>query len=291
MLRFACNDLPSVAPSIPLRFRNLTPRARNAKRFARNVKNGRLQAGNVVRVSYDVSTTTDLNATNAVLISQPMDTNKRSSASTIPTDGLPITWAPRYDCLVDILTLWRAARLRRMTVAQALIKRGDRVLDVGCGTGDVTMAACQAVGPTGAVSGIDPSYVMIAVARRKSADAGHAIDFRPGVIEALPYPDASFDVVTASLMMHHLPESLQAKGIAEVHRVLKPGGRFLIADATRPQCLPARKLFAAISARHGVKFGVEELLPALTAAGFAHAALLPERFMYIGFVRAEKATA
>src|SRR5689334_8435064 len=118
------------------------------------------------------------------------------------TEGSLIRWAPYYDFTVNIVTLGKARTLRRMTVNQAMIKPGDSVLDVGCGTGEVTLLA-KTRARDGKVYGIDPAPEMIAVARKKAARKKLGIDFRVGVIEALPFPDESIDVVTSSLMMHH----------------------------------------------------------------------------------------
>ena len=129
---------------------------------------------------------------------------------------------------------------------------------------------------------------MIAVARRKAGKLGLEIDFRIGVIESLPYANESFDVVTSSLMMHHLPFEVQQKGLAEVFRVLKPGGRILIADAARPSNFLLKKLYAMLAKHHGLKFGVEDLPATLKSAGFQDATQQEEHFGPIGFVRALK---
>src|SRR3954452_10802058 len=100
------------------------------------------------------------------------------------TRGNVIHWAGHYDQVVSLLTLGRRRRLRAMTIALACIRAGDRVLEVGCGTGDVALAACAPAGPRGSVSGIDAGLEMIAVARAKAARAGAVIDFRVEPIEA-----------------------------------------------------------------------------------------------------------
>ncbi len=100
---------------------------------------------------------------------------------------------------------------------------------------------------------------MIAVARKKAARKGLDIDFRVGVIEALPFPDSSIDVVTSSLMMHHLPEDLKVRGLAEIYRVLKPGGRLLIADFMRPTGSVLNHLFIAFTRHQGLRKGIEDL--------------------------------
>ena len=220
-----------------------------------------------------------------------MHGNTDSPESPARTEGLLLRWASLYDGVVNILTLGRAYRLREMTIDLALLKPGESLLDVGCGTGGVTIPAGKRVGQTGLAAGIDPAPEMIAAARRKASRLGVEIDFRVGVIEALPYPDGSFDVVTSSLMMHHLPADLQVKGVAEVYRVLKPGGRLLIVDMARPSAPVWKRLFAAIARHHGVKFGIEELPEMLKSAGFSTASQLEERFLVLGFVRAAKPTA
>src|SRR5215218_6784526 len=105
------------------------------------------------------------------------------------TEGRTIHWARHYDGLVTVMTLGRIRALRRRTVALARIAPGEAVLDVGCGTGDLTLAAAELAGPDGSTQGIDAAPEMIAVARQKAAPAGVAIDFRVAAVEALPFPE------------------------------------------------------------------------------------------------------
>jgi len=159
---------------------------------------------------------------------------------------------------------------------------------VGCGTGDVTVPAKILAGKDGKVYGIDPAPEMIAVARSKAARKGLEIDFRVGVIEALPFPDASIDVVTSSLMMHHLPDDLKSRGLAEIYRVLKPGGRLLIFDFMRPTKSFLNRFLIALTMHHGLNFGIEDLPKMLKDARFGEATKLDEKFLFFGFVRAIK---
>jgi len=204
------------------------------------------------------------------------------------TEGRVIRWAPYYDLFTNILTLGQSWRLRRMTVDHALIKPGDSVLDVGCGTGEVTIPAKIRAGQTGHVYGIDPAPEMIATARNKAARKGLEIDFRVGVIEALPFPDASLDVVTSSLMMHHLSDDLRTRGLAEIYRVLKPGGRLLVFDFMRPTKSFLNQLMINLIMHHGLNFGIEDLPKMLTDTRFSQAIKLDEKFLFFGFVRAIK---
>ena len=126
---------------------------------------------------------------------------------------------------------------------------------------------------------------MIAVAGQKAAPAGVAIDFRVAAVEALPFPDATFDVVLSSLMLHHLPAQLKQRGLAEIGRVLRPGGRSLIVDLRRPTSRAGR--FAMTLLLHGgLRIGVQDYGELLAAAGFADIELGQIGRMPLGFARA-----
>ena len=206
---------------------------------------------------------------------------------TAQTEGKLIRWAPYYDFMVNVTSLGHAGMLRRMTVDNAQIHPGDSVLDVGCGTGEVALLASTRT-QAGRVHGIDPAPEMIAVAKGKAARKRLDVDFRVGVIEALPFPDASLDVVTSSLMMHHLPEELKARGLAEVYRVLKPGGRLLIADFLQPSHSILNHVFMAFTRHQGVQNGLDEVGKLLQETGFSKVNPLKGNVLVIGFLRAVK---
>ena len=147
------------------------------------------------------------------------------------TKGKVIRWARFYDLGTWLLTFGREPGIRKMTIELADVKKGERVLDVGCGTGTLTIAARRR-GPARTVRarGIDPSAEMIGVSRGKAAKAGVDVQFQTAVIEKLPFPDGHFDLVLSSLMLHHLPADVKRAGFAEVRRVLKPSGRFVAVD-------------------------------------------------------------
>jgi ubiquinone/menaquinone biosynthesis C-methylase UbiE len=178
-----------------------------------------------------------------------------------------MNWGWRYDLLVwgaDLLLRGSLWRLRRQALDLAQLQPGETVLDVGCGTGTLALMAQARVGAIGRVAGIDPGPRQIARARAKAARHRLPIAFHEGVIEQLPFPDRSFDVVLSTLMMHHLPDDLKRRGLAEVARVLTPGGRLVIVDfkhGAERQGQPVRLGAGAM--------GVEDLPALLAEAGFA----------------------
>jgi len=157
-------------------------------------------------------------------------------ASDKETKGLLGSGGWRYDLhewLTDIFVFRGKVReLRQKTANLAQLQPGEMVLDVGCGTGTLVMEVARRVGRAGRVAGIDPGSQQIARARAKAARRNAPIEFQIGVIEQLAFPDQTFDVVLSTLMMHHLPAPLKRQGLAEIARVLKPGGRLVIADFT-----------------------------------------------------------
>ena len=153
------------------------------------------------------------------------------------TAGRVIHWAGFYDLLLKVMTLGREGRFRSRIITTAKLEEGQRVLDVGCGTGTLAIAAAEVVGSSGKVRGIDPAPEMISRARSKAAKAGAAVQFDVGVIEALDIPDQSIDVVLSTLMFHHLPPDIQTAGLAEIRRVLVPSGRLVLVDFGKPEHL------------------------------------------------------
>ncbi len=189
------------------------------------------------------------------------------------TEGRTIPWASFYDTLVWLVTLGRISAIRKNILQHSRIKAGDKVLDVGCGTGDLALAAAEITGHDGEISGTDASVKMIATAKRKAIKSGIDINFQVDLIESISFPDNYFDVVMNSLVMHHLPDDLKIKGFSEIYRVLKPGGHVLIVDIEGSSGISVfKRIFDLIINLHGghkaMKENVSKLSPMAEASGF-----------------------
>ncbi len=200
------------------------------------------------------------------------------------TAGRVIHWARWYDLLGRVISLGRDKAVREKLVELAAPAPGENVLDVGCGTGTLAIALKSKVG-MGEVHGIDASPQMIDIAKEKAAKAGCAIDFQIALIEAIPFPDGSFDLVTSSLMLHHLPDDLKRTGFGEIQRVLKPGGRFLAMDFAAHNHSPLGHLLAVFGHSRGENM-VDKLAPMLKDAGFSDVQAMPTRHKNFAFIRA-----
>ncbi|MHB1341038.1 MAG: class I SAM-dependent methyltransferase [Coriobacteriia bacterium] len=148
------------------------------------------------------------------------------SSATPDTEGLLVHWSRPYDVVLGRFI----RRTDAPIMALAEVGTGDRVLDVATGPGYLAHAAAGIVGPTGTAVGIDASPEMIDRATETAASASHSATFILAGAQKLPFEDEAFDVVVSRLAMHHLPGDIKNRALAEIHRVLAPGGRVLIAD-------------------------------------------------------------
>ncbi|MEO8245673.1 MAG: ubiquinone/menaquinone biosynthesis methyltransferase [Chloroflexota bacterium] len=147
--------------------------------------------------------------------------------------------APIYDRMNSLMTGGLDQRWRRDAARAARVGPGMRVLDVACGTGHLARLVADRVGASGEVVAIDASEGMLARARR--AAGGMPIDYRRADALALPFPDASFDAATIGFGLRNLAD--YGRGLAEMRRVVRPGGRVVVLEIAQPGGGPGRALF------------------------------------------------
>ena len=155
----------------------------------------------------------------------------RSNEEYIPALGIRAL-TPFY----DLIQRWvvRDTRFKSRLIEQAGIQAGHRVLDLGCGTGTLAIMVKRAQ-PDAEVVGLDADPQMLKVASTKASREAPAIKFDQGMTFSLPYPDASFDRVLSSLMIHHLKTPDKEKTAREIYRILKPGGQLHVIDFGKPR--------------------------------------------------------
>jgi ubiquinone/menaquinone biosynthesis C-methylase UbiE len=163
---------------------------------------------------------------------QGSEENAESLPDSLPTKGRVLVKAALvYDQVQPFVTLGQEARMNRWIAERIRPPDGARVLDVGCGTGLLTVQIAEGA-PGCFVEGIDASGPMIRVARQKRTRPN--CTFRQALAEELPYPNEHFDLVTSALFFHHVDRELKRRCLTEIYRTLKPGGLLVIADMDKP---------------------------------------------------------
>jgi ubiquinone/menaquinone biosynthesis C-methylase UbiE len=182
---------------------------------------------------------------------------------------------PFYDPLVKLMG---GDRARRELVDQAAIRSGNRVLEVGCGTGSL-LVLIKSLHRDVEVVGLDPDSKALARARQKAEAAGVSMELDRGFSDSLPYPQGSFDVVLSSLMFHHLPAEEKQSTLREVRRVLKPAAAFHMLDLAGPES-PGGFLSRLFHSDHVLKDNsADRIVVLMSEAGLADAKLVARRSM------------
>lgn len=149
--------------------------------------------------------------------------------------GHHIHWASHYDLIVKLITFGRSGRVRQRTIDLAALKPGDTVVELGCGTAELSRRAKQVVGREGHVIAIDPSSEMLAEARTRADKENADIEFRETGMQSTGLSDGCADVAIVSLAVHHVMEEDRDRAFAEILRILTSEGRFVIVDFEGPR--------------------------------------------------------
>lgn len=166
-------------------------------------------------------------------------TDRGNAAPTADVRAMFDRIASVYDPMNLVISAFQEPRWRRRAVQLTGARPGDRLLDVATGTGKVAADLFARAQPGGAVLGVDISPRMIEVAKRRFQDRP-GLEFVVGDALALPTEDGSFDAATIAFGMRNLPD--YGRGFAEMARSVRPGGRVVCLEITRPRSRPARML-------------------------------------------------
>jgi len=198
------------------------------------------------------------------------------------------SFLPVYDLMTKLMG---ADQARRGLLDQAQIRPGHRILDIGCGTGSLSIQVKRLHSGTDVV-GLDPDPKALARASRKAARATVSIQFDQGFGDELPYPDGSFDRVLSSLMFHHVRTDEKVKTLRAVRRVLKPGGEFHMLDFEGPENGAHGILSRLLHSNQRLKDNSESrVLQFMTEAGFAKPKKVGHREMFFGHIAYYRAIA
>ncbi|MCZ0731852.1 class I SAM-dependent methyltransferase [Mycolicibacterium iranicum] len=171
-----------------------------------------------------------------------------------------------YEMLANLQFLGKRRRIWRQFATASRATLGEKVIDIGCGTGYFAATLAPIVGSGGFVVGIDPSAQLI-----QYADDHTPVNcgFTVTGAENLPFPDAAFDLAVSSLAFHHIPEELWPQALSEIFRVLRPSGRLFLADYRPPERRWAQKLLKSVGGEQATHDPRPDLKSAILTAAFA----------------------
>ncbi len=191
-----------------------------------------------------------------------------------------------YDCICTITGFGRRFKMKVLDLSS--IKDGDTIVDVGCGTG-MFLALAKEKYPRAHLIGVDPDKKALAIARHRLTKNGGSVELHDAYAESIPLQSASADVCVSSLAFHHMPDEVKEKAAEEIFRILKPGGRVIIADFGKGGNWLLRKVLGLFENVEYLKGNFQGLIPVyLEKAGFKNIKLLSAYLWGVHIISAQK---
>ncbi|MGH9530860.1 MAG: class I SAM-dependent methyltransferase [Terriglobales bacterium] len=207
---------------------------------------------------------------------------EKTQRTYLPAAGLDV-FLPLYDGVTRLMGLDKA---RAALLETAGLQPGQRVLDIGCGTGSLAVALKRRYSQI-EVFGLDPDPKALARANRKAQQAGVSVEFHQGCADALSYPTGFFDRVFSSFMFHHLEHDQKEGALREVRRVLKPGGRLHLLDFSSTQEGGSHSFLRLLHSHGRLKDNTtNRILALLASAGLGNPRVVGTRRVLLGLSQA-----
>ncbi|MBD1909403.1 MULTISPECIES: class I SAM-dependent methyltransferase [unclassified Leptolyngbya] len=193
---------------------------------------------------------------------------KDQNFHSIKNGYLSVEAAVSYDLVSPCLLLPNEQLVRR-TLINKIREKPQHILDLGCGTGSMTLLLKQAF-PSAKVIGLDLSPYMLVMAATKAQQEGADIQFLQGNAEKTQFPDCSFDLITASLLFHETPSTTARTILQESYRLLKPGGKIAIMDGNQLFLRRVNWVNPIFEEPYAAEYADGDMTAWLQSSGFAH---------------------
>ena len=201
----------------------------------------------------------------------------------------PTNWpslTPFYDFFCSISGLGK--NFKEKVLRSVPVENAQIVADIGCGTGVFLKIAKQKY-PSVQFIGLDPDRPALEIAKKRLARAGLNVELKEAFAESLPLSDRSIDVCFSTLAFHHMPDSSKQKAVEEIHRILKPGGRVVIADFGASESIWMRRILSFFDKWEYLEGNFKGLIPQyLKEVGFRDITTVGKHFPQIKILTAQK---